>query len=183
MAQRRTFVFKPRKLKFFRITVFLTKYVNSKVSKEILHHVLSYVSCSQGCHYTVKSICHLLTSQLIFFPIIMAKACSSHDFRWRAAQDAASSREGQRSAVLCVRQYGFRGTVQQSGHEQRHLHTQVPRRQKDLHGKTWFTLQRQPCFSQQVVEHSPPSLKTSDHRSNRGQARVNFPSFFELQNV
>jgi len=108
----------------------------------------------------------------------MAKTCSSHDVRRRAAQDVASSREGQRSAVLRVRQYGFRGTVQQYGLE-RHLRTQVPRRQKDLHGKTWFTLQRQPRFSQQVVEHSPPSLKTSDHRSNRGKAKDNFPpSFF-----
>jgi hypothetical protein len=120
------------------------------------------------------SIWHLLTSQLIFFPIIIAKACYSHDVRWRAAQDAASSREGQRSAVPCVQQYGIRGTVQQSGKEQRILRKQVPRWQKDLHGKTWFTLQRQPRCSQQVVEHSPPSLKTIDHRSDRVQA----PSFF-----
>ena len=131
------------------------------------------VSCTQLCLLFPRvplhshSICNLLTSQPIFFPIIMAKAFSSDDVRWRAAQDSASSREGQRSTVLCVRQYGFRGTVQQSGHE-RHLRTQVPRRQKDLHGKTFFTLQRQLPFSQQVDEHSPPSLKTSDHRSDQG---------------
>jgi len=107
---------------------------------------------------------------------IKAKACSSHHVRWRAAQDAASNRQGQRYGVLCVRQLGFRGTVQhQSGHYQQNLLTQVPRWQKDLQGKTWFTLQRQHVF-----EHSPPSLKTSGHRSDRGQARVNFPSSFFL---
>ena len=85
----------------------------------------------------------------------MAKACSSHALRRWAAQDTASSREGQRSQVLRVRQLRFRGTVQQFGNQQRHLRPQVPRRQKDMHGKIEFTLQRQPRFGQQAFEYSP----------------------------